>query len=87
MRVLLDLSGLTFDDYIDFEEATGSSVTEAVAAMTKQRSTPVQQRALVWIFTRHIDPTFTLEDAGGLPVRSIEWEIPTRAKADEEGGD
>lgn len=85
MRVLLDLRSLTFDDHIDFEDAAGVSVTEAIGAMTKQRSTLRQQRALVWIFTRHFDRTFTLEDAGAIPVLSVEWEIPKRA--DDEGGD
>ena len=32
------------------------------------------------------DRTFTLDDAGGLPLQSIEWEIPSR-KGDDEGGD
>lgn len=86
MRVLLDLASLTFDDHIDYEQATdGGSIHAAVAALAKHRSTPLEQKALVWIFTRHIDPTFTFDDAGGLPVMSIEWEIPTRADDEGEG--
>ena len=85
MRVILDVPSLTFDDYIDFEEETGTSVTDAIAAMTKGRANARQQRALVWVLTRHYDRTFTLADAGSLPLRSIEWEIPSRG--DDEGGD
>lgn len=86
MRVILDVPSLTFDDYIDFEDETGESIIDAIAAMTKRRATVRQQRAMVWIFTRRYDRTFTLDDAGGLPLQSIEWEIPSR-KGDDEGGD
>lgn len=85
MRVLIDVPALTFGDFIDFEDETGESILDAIAAMTKQRATIRQQRALVWIFARRFDRTFSLDDADTLPVQAIEWEIPTRD--DDEGGE
>lgn len=84
MRVLLNVDALTFDDHIDFEAETGSAINEALARMIEQRATVVQQRALIWVFTRMVVPWFSLEDAGAIRVGEVEWEVPQSTTEDGE---
>ena len=82
MKLLLDLSVLDLNDYIDFEDATDSSVIEAVGAMAKGRATAAQQRGLTWIFGRKVDRHFTLHDAGTFRPGEVEWDLPSDESAD-----
>ena len=77
MKLVLDLSLLTLNDYIEFEAETQSSVTEALGAMAKGRASAVEQRGLVWIFCRKLDPHFTIADAGSFHPSDIEWDLPS----------
>ena len=82
MKLVLDLSLLTLNDYIEFEAETQTSVTEAVGSMAKGRASAIEQRGLVWIFGRKLDPHFTVADAGTFRPGEIEWDLPSTEAED-----
>ena len=82
MRLVLDIAALDLNDFVDFEESAGCSPGEAVADMMKHRATAAQQRALIWVFARKIDPFLSIEDAGTFRPGEVEWTTPDTAEAD-----
>jgi hypothetical protein len=67
MNLNFDLDELTLGDMADLEEIAGIDVL----SMDKTRLGPKQILALVWVFRRQEEPSFTYDDARKLKPRDL----------------
>lgn len=84
VSLAFDLDELTIGDLADMEDVAGVDIQRIDLKAPPLKVLP----AMVWIFNRKIDPTFTYEDARQvkLAALAIAGEAPTLAVAAGDGG-
>jgi len=84
VSLAFDLDELTIGDLADIEDVAGVNVQSIDLKQPPLRVLP----ALVWIFNRKLDPSFTYEDARGVKLSAlvVTGDVPTLAVAAGDGG-
>lgn len=79
MKVVLRPEALTLGDLEDFEKTTGHNLLDVIDLIGEGQIavlSPSDHVSLVWVFTRHDNPTYDRERARNLRPTEVEYVSP-----------